>query len=89
LFYFLNLLLEQPLNTLLEGYCRARSAAAGSFQANFYQAIGINIYKFNIATISLEIRAYFLKNLLNTFPHLLTSFLLIYYDMGKQLVCNL
>ena len=83
-FNFLNLLLEQPLNTLLEGYCGARSAAAGSFQANFYQAAGINVYKFNIAAISLKIRTYFLKDLLNTFLHLLNLLPINYIMTGQN-----
>jgi hypothetical protein len=70
LFYIRNLLLEHPLNTLLEGYGSARSATAGPLQANLYQTAGVHVYKLNIATISLKIRTYFFKNLFNTFLHL-------------------
>jgi hypothetical protein len=53
-FNFRYFLLEQPLNTLLEGYLSTGSPAAGTFQANFNYSVFGDINKFNVSTISLK-----------------------------------
>jgi len=75
-FYFRNFLLEHPLNTLLEGYCGTRSAAASTLQPHFNQSVGIDSYKLNISAVSLEKRPYFIDYFLNFFLHFTTSLLI-------------
>lgn len=59
LFNFRDFLFEHPLNTLLEGYFSAGSAAAGAFQANFNHSAVVDINQLYIAAVSLEKRAHF------------------------------
>jgi hypothetical protein len=64
-----DLLLERPLNTLLEGNGGHPSAAAGSLEAHLDQAIIVHVYQFHIPAVPLQHRPELFERSFDLFPH--------------------